>query len=177
MSRRSFRLALASVAVTVAATSSGRATTPSSEPPRQAPAAMQQNVPTAPAREELTIPTGQQWLGTVRIPMNVLADGEPLPAGTYRVRLTGETATDKVAGQLAELERWVEFVQGSTVRGRAMAPVVPSNAVSQVADSRPPTVGRFRVERLKGDDFLRLWYNHKGDQILIYLTIPPRPSR
>ena len=103
--------------------------------------------------------------------MNVLADGKPLPAGTYRVRLTGEHAQPKAPGQLEELERWVEFVQGNTVRGRAMAPVVPSRSVPQVADSRPPTPGRFRVERLKGDDYLRAWYNFNGDQVLIYLPI------
>lgn len=136
----------------------------------------QAEVPTAPAREELRIPNNEQWLGFVRIPLDVLADGEPLPPGRYRVRVTGKAADSAPVGQLAELERWVEFVQGSRVKGRAMAPVVPASAVSQVADSRPPTAGRFRVERLKGDDYLRLWYNHRGDQILIYLPIKPRGS-
>ena len=48
---------------------------------------------------------------------------------------------------------------------------MPSNAVARVADSRPPTPGRFRVERRKGDDYLRAWYNFKGDQVLIHLPI------
>ncbi len=92
----------------------------------------------------------------------------------YRVRLTGQAAETAPVGQLAKLERWIEFVQGDAVKGRAMAPVVPSRAVPQVAESRPPAQGRFRVERLKQDDYLRLWYNLGGDQILIYLPIVPR---
>lgn len=140
----------------------------------QAPAAKAQAGPILPEREELKVPAGERWLGTVRIPTTVLADGKPLPAGTYRVRLTGQSAETDVVGQLEMLERWVEFVQGTEVKGRAMAPVVPARAVSDVADSRPPAAGRFRVERLRGDDFLRVWYNFGGDQILIYLAIPPR---
>lgn len=135
------------------------------------PLAAQQAPASTPSGEALTIPTGERWLGTIRIPVNVLADGKPLPAGTYRVRLTGEHADAKAVGQRAELERWVEFVQGGAVRGRAVAPVVPSDAVQSVAESRPPAAGRFRVERLKEDDYLRAWYNFKGDQVLIYLPI------
>ena len=130
----------------------------------------------APASEEISVPQGERWLGTVRIPVRVLANGEPLPAGSYRVRLTGRIAETKAVGQLAELERWVEFVQGGEVRGRAMAPLVPSGAVKQVAESAPPAAGRFRVERLKGDDYLRVWYNFKGDQVLIYLPIQKAAS-
>ena len=144
------------------------------EPSRQVPTPTVAPAPTLPEREELKVPEGERWLGTVRIPTAVLADGKPLPAGTYRVRLTGEAARTNVVGQLEALERWVEFVQGKEIKGRAMAPVVPARAVSQVADSRPPLAGRFRVERLRGDDFLRIWYNFAGDQILIYLPIQPR---
>ena len=135
-----------------------------------------EKVPTAPAAEEINVPSGERWLGTVRIPVRVLANGEPLPAGSYRVRLTGRIAETKAVGQLAELERWVEFVQGGQVRGRAMAPLVPAGSVKQVADSAPPAAGRFRVERLKEDDYLRLWYNFKGDQVLIYLPIQKAAS-
>lgn len=31
-----------------------------------------------------------------------------------------------------------------------------------------------RVQRLKGDHYLMLWYSLKGDQILIHLPIQPR---
>lgn len=165
MTRRFTTLVLAA-ATCVWALPQGHAAAWQTQPPKP-----KAEVPTAPAREELSIPTGEQWLGTVRIPMDVLADGERLAAGRYRVRLTGKAADSAAVGQLADLERWVEFVQGGAVKGRAMAPVVPAGAVAQVAESRPPSAGRFKVERLKGDDYLRLWHNHRGDQILIYLPI------
>jgi hypothetical protein len=134
----------------------------------------QSQAPTAPPREELNIPTGERWLGSVRIPVAVVADGKALPSGRYRVRLTGQAAEKDAVGQLEALERWVEFVQQNDVKGRAMASVVPARAVKDVSDSRPPAPGQFRVQRLKSDDYLRLWYNLKGDQILIHLPIDSR---
>ncbi|MGE0451258.1 MAG: hypothetical protein AB7Q29_16925 [Vicinamibacterales bacterium] len=107
----------------------------------------------------------------MRIPVRVMADGQALAPGTYRVRLTGEHAKDEVAGQTAELERWVEFVQGSEVKGRALAPVVPSSTVQEVAETAPPGRGNVRAERLRDDNYYRLWFNHGGDQILVYLEI------
>jgi len=131
--------------------------------------------PGADAQQEKAsaIPSGPHWLGTVRIPTRVLADGKPLPAGSYRVRLTERTADDKAVGARPELERWVEFVQGSQVKGQALAPVVPADAVETVAEATPPTRGRFTVQRLThdNDDYVRLWHNLRGDQILIYLPV------
>lgn len=144
--------------------------------PQTRPAVPQDQVPLAPAAEELKIPTSERWLGTVRVPMRVLADGKLLSAGRYRVRLTGEAAQQDVVGQLEALERWVEFLQGNEVKGRVMAPVVPAAAIKQVTSARPPAQGRFRVERLKEDHYLRLWYNLGGDQILIYLPIAAATS-
>ncbi|MGE3510076.1 MAG: hypothetical protein AB7N65_14470 [Vicinamibacterales bacterium] len=125
----------------------------------------------APQEQASAIPSGPQWLGTVRIPTRVLADGKPLPAGSYRVRLTERTADDKAVGARHELERWVEFVQGGQVKGQALAPVIPADAVQTVAEATPPARGRFTVQRLTrdSDDYVRLWYNLRGDQILIYL--------
>ncbi len=148
-----------------------QAAQPGTQPSRPASTQASTAVPLLPEREELAIPTGERWLGSVRIPVAVLADGDRLPPGTYRIRLTGESAQTNVPGQLEALERWVEFVQTNKVRGRAMAPVVPASAVSEVAETRPPAKGRFRVEQLRGGDYLRVWYNFGGDQILIYLPI------
>src|SRR5207248_4838709 len=50
-------------------------------------------------------------LGTVRLPKTVKADGKPLPAGTYQVRLTNDEPKPAV-GQAPGAERWVEFVKG-----------------------------------------------------------------
>jgi hypothetical protein len=128
------------------------------------------NTDTSTAADRLSIPSSAVWLGTVRLPARVLADGKPLAAGTYRVRLTGEHADDKAVGQLAALERWVEFVQGNDVKGRVLAPVVPAASVKEVVNGTPPARGRSRVQRMRGDDaYYRVWFNYRGDQILIYL--------
>src|SRR5437867_6512712 len=65
-----------------------------------------------------TAPDGSLALGTVHIPKNVRADGKPLAAGTYQVRLTPDTASPNAKGQTAQLERWAEFVKGGKVAGR-----------------------------------------------------------
>ena len=57
-------------------------------------------------------PDGSMALGSVHLPKGVKADGKPLPAGTYQVRLTADTASPAAKGQIGSLERWVEFVQG-----------------------------------------------------------------
>jgi hypothetical protein len=121
------------------------------------------------AASDVNVPEGRVWLGTVRLPVRLMADGAALAPGTYRVRLTGEYATKRVPGQSEQLERWVEFVQGNRVKGRAMAPVVPASAAKQVADRALPARGTVRVERLREDNLYRLWFNYRGDQVLIYL--------
>ena len=73
---------------------------------------------TAPKQQPATepapsAPEGQVQLGTVRLPKSVKADGKPLPAGTYQVRLTPQTATPDAKGQTPSLERWVEFVRAA----------------------------------------------------------------
>ena len=74
-------------------------------------------------------------------------------------------------GQVAQLERWVEFLQGSDVKGRAVASIVPGSAIREVAESNPPRPGQSRVERLKEDDYLRVWFNKGRDNVLLHLAI------
>jgi len=114
---------------------------------------------------------GEVMLGTVRLPTAVLADGERLEPGTYRLRLTADTADPEVPGQRASLQRWVEIMQGSTVRARAMATIVPGDEIDEVAEASPPGPGARRVERLKGDEFVRVWVNVRGDHVLLHLPI------
>lgn len=116
-------------------------------------------------------PAGEVSLGTVRIPRRVLADGKPLPAGTYRVRLTAETAKPEVAGQTPELARWVEFLQGTQVRGREVATIIPQAEVRDVAKTPPPPAGSARVELLKGNEFVRVWIHRGGFHYLIHLPV------
>ena len=70
------------------------------------------------------------------------ADGKPLPAGTYQVRLTAQEAKPDAKGASENLERWVEFVQGGTVKGREVVSIVPQAEVKNVVKDTPPAAGR-----------------------------------
>lgn len=110
-------------------------------------------------------------LGTVRIPRRVLANGEALPAGSYQLRVTDETAKP-ASGQTPEAERWVEFLQGGKVRGRELASVVPDSEIAQVAEGTArPARGGHRVDLLKAQKYWRVWVNKGGNNYLIHL--PP----
>jgi opacity protein-like surface antigen len=113
--------------------------------------------------------TGSVVLGTVRIGRNVTADGKPLKAGSYQVRLTAEEAKPEVAGTDAKLERWVEFTQRGQLKGREVVSIVPQAEIGQVADGKPPRPGASKVELLKGNDYLRVWINKGGTHYLIHL--------
>lgn len=131
----------------------------------------QGGAPLAREANEIKLPEGQVSLGTVRLTSAVLADGQRLEPGAYRLRLTGEVAKPPVVGQSERLERWVEFLQGSAVKARAVASVVPGASIGEVASVKPPAPGRHRVERLKEDDYLRIWINKSGDHVLLHLPL------
>ena len=117
-------------------------------------------------------PTGETALGSVRLTRSVMADGKPLKAGTYQVRLTAQEPTPAVPGQ--KMERWVEFLQGGKVAGREVVSIVPA---SEMKDLMPgPDGGRAannsaRIEMLKGNEYLRVWINRGGVNYLIHM--PP----
>lgn len=109
-------------------------------------------------------------LGSTAIGRGVMADGKPLAAGTYTLRLSDEMPA-AVVGQAADESRWVEFVQGGTVKGREIATVLSKEALKQLTKGgTPPAAGAIKVERLKGDDYVRVWVNHAGVQYLIHLS-------
>jgi len=110
-------------------------------------------------------------LGTAKLPKGVTADGKPLPAGTYQVRLTAQEATLDAKGATEKLERWVEFVQGKTVKGREVATIVPAAESKLVAKDAPPPANGVRVQILKGNDYLRVWFNKAGTQYIVNLPI------
>ena len=109
-------------------------------------------------------------LGSVTLKTAVMADGQRLAAGTYQVRLTGDSPKPGV-GQTPESERYVEFVSGGKVVGREIATVVPQAEIAQVAEPKGPrpAAGGARVEMLKGDDYVRVWINRGGTNYLIHL--------
>ena len=114
-------------------------------------------------------PTGEVALGTIRLPRAVTADGKPLPAGTYTVRVTAEVAKPEAVGTTEQLQRWAEFRQGSTVRGREVISIVPAAEAKVVAKDTPPPSGGSKVQMLRGNEYLRVWFNRGGTHYLIHL--------
>lgn len=112
-------------------------------------------------------------LATVRIPQGVTANGQPLPAGSYSVRVSSESVTP-VVGQGADAAKWVEFVQNGQVRGKELASVVAPADVKAVAKRTPPVEGRGLVHVLRGAEYVRVWVNHDGAQYLVHLSVAPR---
>jgi len=121
-----------------------------------------------------TAPAGATPLASsVRLPGGVSANGQPLAAGTYTVRVSADPVTP-VVGQGPDSARWVEFVQGGQVRGRELATVVSPADVKEVAKKTPPASGRAQVQTLRGADYVRLWVNQSGTQYLVHLTATAR---
>jgi hypothetical protein len=108
-------------------------------------------------------------LAAVRLPRAVVADGKPLPAGTYGLRLADEPVTP-VVGQPPSSSRWVEFVQDGDVKGRELATVIQPADVKAVAKGTPPAAGSARVQLLRGAEYLRVWTNVGGTQYLVHLA-------
>jgi hypothetical protein len=118
-----------------------------------------------------TAPAGEVALGTVRLPRGVMADGKPLPAGTYQVRLTAQEAKPEAVGTTEALERWAEFVQAGNVKGREVVSIVPAEEAKVVAKDTPPAAGRSKVQMLRGNEYLRVWINRGGNHYLIHLPV------
>jgi hypothetical protein len=114
-------------------------------------------------------PAAGTVLGTVNLPTRVLANGQPLAAGEYQVRLTGDSPPP-VTGQSPEGARFVEFVRGGKVAGREIATVITNAEIAPLVDGPKPAAGGNRVEVLKGAEYLRVWINRGGTNYLIHLT-------
>ena len=141
------------------------------------PPASQEQPPrrTTTQRTSAEIPTGEMALGTVTIPRNVTADGKALARGRYTVRLTAQAAQPTVPGQLPDLNRWVEFVQGGQVRGREVVSIVPAEEVDDTQQGPDLSTGSaprstIRVQMLKGGEYLRVWIARGGHQYLVHLV-------
>lgn len=113
----------------------------------------------------------QVSLGSVRVPRAVTADGKPLPAGTYTVRVTAEEVRPEVVGISESLQRWAEFVQRGEVKGREIVSIVPQAEVGMVVKDAPPARGGSKVQMLRGNEYLRLWFNQGGTHYLIHLPV------
>jgi hypothetical protein len=105
-------------------------------------------------------------LGTVDIPRKVMADGKPLAAGSYTLRLTSESGS-AVVGETPGSEIWVEFVQGSAVKGRELATVLTKADLKEMGKPLAPGVTMLGGD--KTDGYLRIWINHAGTSYLVHL--------
>jgi hypothetical protein len=115
-------------------------------------------------------PAAGTSLGSVTLRQQVMADGKPLAAGTYQVRLTADEAKPAV-GQSPSAERYVEFLRGGKVVGRELATIVSAGDLKEIAEGPRPGPGGSRVELLKGNDYVRVWINRGGTNYIIHL--PP----
>ncbi len=107
-------------------------------------------------------------LGTIHLPQAVNADGKPLAAGTYQVRLTDEKAAPAV-GQSVDAEQWVEFVQGGKVMGRELATVISAADMNAIAKGQRPALNGTLVEKINGE-YVRVWINKDKTNYLINLA-------
>jgi hypothetical protein len=114
---------------------------------------------------------GPVTLGSANIPKAVMANGQPLAAGMYTVRLAAEGADKPAVGQTPDLSRWCEFVQGGQVKGKELCTVLSSSEVGAVVKDTPPASGSVKVQMLKGNDYLRVWANKGGTHYLVHLAV------
>jgi hypothetical protein len=107
-------------------------------------------------------------LGTVRIAQPVMAGGTMLQPGTYEIRDTGEHLSPQ-PGQSPDAMTWIEFVAHGKVMARDGAEL--TDASNQAVGTSGRTSSRPRVERLKGDEFLRISTTTNGERYLIHLPL------
>lgn len=112
----------------------------------------------------------QHELATVRIAHDVLAGGQPLPAGTYQLKLTGEHPTPQ-PGQSREARQWVELVSGGSVVAREVAEVLRDGDRPAIGASSRPVDPGVRVELLKSGEFVRVSVKREGVRYLVYLPV------
>ena len=116
-------------------------------------------------------PTGEIPRGSARLPRAVTADGKPLAAGNYTVRVTAQESKPDAVGQTEQLERWVEFVRGGEVRGREVVSIIPASESKLVVKDAPPRAGgAAKVQALRGNEYIRVWFNKGGNHYVINLA-------
>lgn len=140
---------------------------PSSEPAQPETRTPKAQPATAPDADVAVAATA---LGSVHIPRAAKADGKPLAAGTYQVRLTTDEAKPDAVGTSGKTERWVEFLQKGQVKGREVVSIVPQSEIKLVQKDTPPAANGSKVQMLKGNDYLRVWINKGGNHYLIHLV-------
>ena len=109
-------------------------------------------------------------LGTIQLTQPALADGKPLTAGTYQVRLTTEHPAP-APGQSEKAACWVEFLRQGVVAGREIASVIPPEEIDAIAEGPRPMPNTARVDVLKGGEYVRIWINHTNTNYIVNLPV------
>ena len=110
-------------------------------------------------------------LTTVRITTAVMAGGTSLPAGTYELRLTGQSP-GPAGDEQRPVGEWVEFVANGKVVAREVAVILYDDQLPSVGASSQKVPSGTRVEMLKDGEFLRISVKRENVRYLIYL--PPK---
>jgi hypothetical protein len=126
----------------------------------------------APGQEKQKPAADPATLATVRLTQTVMANGYPLAAGLYELRLTNEHPTP-LPGQSAEAERWVEFVANGSIVAREAAVVLRDDDLPSEGASSVPARDGTRVELLKGGEFVRISVRRGAARYLVYLPVVP----
>ena len=108
-----------------------------------------------------TICADAATVGTVRLTQAVLADGKPLAAATYQVRLTNRRADGRRRASHPVLSAGVEFVKRASRRAE-VATVISAADLGVIAEGPQPKANAPRVHMLKGGDYVRDWINKAG---------------
>ena len=114
--------------------------------------------------------TDATMIGSAHLTHAVLADGTPLAAGTYQIRLTDDQPTAAV-GESPGAERWVEFVKDGKVAGREVATVISAGDISAIVKDPQPKANTSRVDVLKGGDYVRVWVNKDGNHYIVNMPL------
>jgi len=110
-------------------------------------------------------------LTTVGISTAVMAGGASLPAGTYELRLTGQSPVP-IGDEQRIVREWVEFVANGKVVAREVAEILYDDNLPSIGASSQRVPSGTRVEMLKGGEFLRISVKRENVRYLIYL--PPK---
>jgi len=76
----------------------------------------------------------------------------------------GGAVSDVLAAGLSTIDTAI-------AESRAVASIVPSSEIGDVAKTTPPSSGNARVEMLRDDEYLRVWVNQGGTHYFLHLVV------
>jgi hypothetical protein len=120
---------------------------------------------------------GAAVLATVQIPRDVLANGTPLAAGTYELRLTGERPPALV-GQSPDAQAFVDIVADGEAVAREVAEVLRDATLPEEGASSQRVPTGVTVNLLNGGEFVRVSVKRDdGTRYLIHFPVPGAEQR